>query len=301
MAAVKKTSLSITDHLINSLKVTLLSQCKHCLGLGFVCSQQSGFLLCSCMQGHCQEDKDEDKSLMSPCLPPYERYSQEKKDIILCECREARINLARITHLEKASQIPPKYRGAFLEDISTNHVPNTSLIMALSYAEEIVFRYAKREKKLIGLYLYGGTGCGKTMLCCALLNELIRFHKTSVRFAKIGRDIIAKLRSSYNPNSGIYGEGIKIEERLSSVPVLLIDDFGMHRETEWVQSVLYNLIDTRYENDLLTLITSNDPMSFWKDTAGGRVYSRLREMCREIHIKAPDYRAESIHKTQHAF
>ncbi len=74
------------------------------------------------------------------------------------------------------------------------------------------------------------------------------------------------------------------------MPALVIDDFGIHNESDWVNSVLYDLIDARYENNLLTIITSNDPLDAWKELAKGRVYSRLREICIEIQIDAPDYR-----------
>ncbi len=279
-------NLSICEHLIGSLNVPIISNCSQCYGTGFIYENYSrkmgGYTSCSCIAGLCGQ---------KVCLPPYEFYQPEIRAMKPCSCRSIRSTVRKIQYLEKKAYIPRRYKGFFLDHIRLDHAPASSgLFTALDYAEEIVSKFGSQEWNPKGLYLYGGTGRGKTLISCAILNELLRFHKISVRFAKINRDILRKLRSSFNPNSEIYGEGLKIEEELAEVKVLVVDDFGVQQETQWVVSVLYDLIDTRYENNLLTILTSNEPMSFWKETAGGRIYSRLQEMCREIHIDAPDYR-----------
>ncbi|MCB1170488.1 MAG: ATP-binding protein, partial [Leptospiraceae bacterium] len=70
----------------------------------------------------------------------------------------------------------------------------------------------------------------------------------------------------------------------------VIDDFGIHRESDWVNQTLYDLIDSRYEKSLITILTSNEPMESWKGLFGGRLYSRLRQICIEIHLDGADYR-----------
>ena len=287
----KGLKLSFTEGLIQKLSIPCLSACEQCLGMGFVylrgrhLAKEEGFQLCSCLGHLCKEEH---------CYPPYERYEVKKQSMLPCECRLARLSLRRIQLLEHRAAIPARYAGYFLDDISIEQeqilrAEENKLSIALDYAMQIVSEYST-EKAPLGLYLSGGTGCGKTLLSCAILNELLRFHKVSVRYAKINRDILSRIRASYNPNSGIYGESVRIEKELGTVKALVIDDFDTYKETEWIQSVLYDLIDARYENNLLTIINSNKPLSFWKDTAGGRIYSRLTEMCPEIHIQAPDYR-----------
>ena len=297
-------SFSVTKKIMEKLGVPLVSSCTQCLGMGFYYrkggysqgekwekgekwqQRAAGFSLCSCISAACGEEH---------CYLPYERYNAKKQALVPCECRSARLTVDRISHLEKRASIPYKYAGCFLDNISLTGLPKTNdLKYAQGCVEECIYNFHKKEEtfpKRRGIYLQGGTGCGKTLLSCALLNEMLRFHKIPVKYAKINRDILAKIRSSYNPNSNIYGEGVKIGENLGKVPVLVIDDFEIFRETDWVQSILYDVIDARYENDLLTIINSNHYMSFWKDTASGRIYSRLREMCEEINIEGvPDYR-----------
>jgi DNA replication protein DnaC len=238
--------------------------------------ERGGYILCECQKR------------ISKCSgrPPFEYYDETTRSMLPCPSKAARIALGKLRILERKSDIPIRYAGKFMNDIYLGEV---DIIVAVDYARGIVLNFGKAETPR-GLYLYGGTGSGKTLVSCALLNELMRFHQARVRYAKISRDILGRLRASFNPNSEFYGEGRRIEQDLATVPALVIDDFGVHRETDWVNQVLYDLIDARYENNLLTILTSNEPMTSWKDIFGGRVYSRLRDMCAELHIEAPDHR-----------
>ncbi|MCB1325922.1 MAG: ATP-binding protein [Spirochaetales bacterium] len=257
-------------------------RCLDCLDLGILYyrdeARSAGFGLCHCQQA------------ISRCdgRPPFEYYDEKQKAMVPCPSRPARIALKRVLLLESRSGIPSRFRGKFLDDINQSDPYNPSLSLAVGRASSTVVQFG--QKSAPGLYLWGGTGCGKTLTSCAVLNELLRIRHSEVRYAKISRDILGKLRASFNPNSEIYGEGKAIEEELATVPALVIDDFGVHRETAWVNQVLYDLIDARYEHGLLTIITSNEPMESWREISGGRIYSRLRQMTTEIEIDAPDYR-----------
>ena len=77
---------------------------------------------------------------------------------------------------------------------------------------------------------------------------------------------------------------------LSNVPYLVIDDFGVQRNTEWEMEILYNLIDSRYANRRLTFVTTNQKVDELKDLAQGRIYSRFLEMCHIIHVTGEDFR-----------
>ncbi len=245
---------------------------------------QGSLSLCECVES------------MTRCdgKSPYLYFDEEKNAMIACPSRPARIALEKIQALHKSSGIPERYRHRYIPSIenSRNHL---SLNIALSGAVDIIRDFGKN--RIRGLYLHGDTGSGKTLISCIILNELIRIYQIPVRYAKITRDILSKLRATFNPNSETFGEGNRIETALANVQVLVIDDFGVHRESEWVSGVLYDLIDARYENNLLTILTSNEKLDSWRDVARGRVYSRLVEMCEEIHIDLPDYRIFSAHKS----
>lgn len=242
--------------------------------------EQGAFDLCDCQK----------KITRCTGMAPYEYFDREKNAMVACPSKTARIALDRVRLLERNSGIPARYRGRFLDSIDIHQdIHRTDLAQAMDTATRLIGSLQQIKHKR-GLYIYGPTGCGKTHLSCALINEILRMYQIPVRYAKISRDILGKLKASFNPNSEIYGEGKQIEEQLATIDVLVIDDFGVHRETEWVSQVLYDLIDARYENDLLTILTSNEAIDSWKDISNGRVLSRLREMCLEVQIDMPDYR-----------
>jgi DNA replication protein DnaC len=178
-----------------------------------------------------------------------------------------------------------------------NITGSENFLFAIDHVYAVIKEYPK-NKNTYGLYLYGRTGTGKTLLSCIILNEMIRLYQIPVKYAKISRDILGKIRDTFNPQSEYYGEGRKIEEELANIEILVIDDFGVQKDSPWVNNVLYDLIDSRYEKNLLTILTSNEPMDSWKEISNGRVFSRLKEMCLEIHLDAEDYRlkkSKSIH------
>lgn len=256
--------------------------CAECGGLGIVFDPvgggktQGAFDVCVCVKAMTLGDG----------RPPYEYFNADMRAVAACPSRPARMAVDKIRHYLLHSGIPPRYLYKFFP--SVDYTVSTSLVSALDFASDPIRNFGKEGNR--GLYLHGPTGCGKTLIACAVINEIVRLYQEPVQYAKIGRDVLGRLRDSFNPNSDQYGEGQKIEAELARIPVLVIDDFGVHQETPWVSSVLYNLIDERYENNRITIITSNETLDSLRETTKGRLHSRLREMCQEIEIDAPDYR-----------
>ena len=84
---------------------------------------------------------------------------------------------------------------------------------------------------------------------------------------------------------------VDVEQLRSATDVLVIDDFGVQRDSAWEQETLYNLIDARYEGEKFTIITSNNnPEKTLKELSEGRILSRLREMCRILELSGEDNR-----------
>ncbi len=74
------------------------------------------------------------------------------------------------------------------------------------------------------------------------------------------------------------------------MPYLVLDDFGIQRNTEWEMEMLYDLIDSRYAEGRFTIITTNQSKEEVQELSRGRIYSRISEMCHQVETIGIDYR-----------
>lgn len=155
-----------------------------------------------------------------------------------------------------------------------------------SQAKKICMDYSKHYKDIErnGLLLVGAYGTGKTHLAAAIANDLID----------------RGIPLMFDTFSG-YLERLKTEfgekdryclKNMCETPVLFIDDIGKEKQSEWSESVLYEIINTRYEAMLPIVITSNVDGRELEKMLGGATYSRLCEMCRKVNVRGEDKRKE---------
>ena len=141
---------------------------------------------------------------------------------------------------------------------------------------------AMREK--IGYLLWGGVGAGKSYLAGCIANALME-QEIAVRmtnFALILNDLTASFESRNEYIS-----------RLCRAPLLILDDFGMERGTEYGLEQVYNVIDSRYRSRRPLIVTTNlslQDLQHPQDTAHARIYDRLLEMCGPIRFTGENFR-----------
>ena len=144
--------------------------------------------------------------------------------------------------------------------------------------------YADRIPRDNGLFLSGPTGTGKTHLAVAVLQEsLLKGH--SGLFVTMP-DFLDEIKSSFAPGA----EKSDIMNEAKKTSLLVLDDVGTEKLTDFVAEQMFTLINHRYVNKLPTIITSNLDISALADRIGPRVSSRLREMCSGITLNGADYR-----------
>jgi len=216
---------------------------------------------------------------------------QEHRVARPCECRSASLRQERLT----AAGIPERYR----EDTLDNFLDNSlSLQQAKANARDFIDRYPFVDA---GLLFVGPSGRGKTHLACAILSELAStkgVHGMYVDFS----DLLLRIQTSFRPDADASKELVMTP--FVETELLVLDELGASKPHPWVQDVLYNLLNTRYNKKRITIATSNfedepDTASGEKekleDRLGYRVRSRLYEMCVLIPLRGPDFR-KAVHR-----
>ena len=144
-----------------------------------------------------------------------------------------------------------------------------------------------------GLLLMGPVGTGKTHLAAAALTELILAGRV-----REGRFVdFPSLSTEMKMTFGSTGESRELLQPLAQAPLLVLDELGAGKGSEWSLELLYYLINRRYLDELPTICTSNLPDPGGKaagdhlaDRVTRRVRSRLFEMCTKVELRGADYR-----------
>src|SRR2546426_628411 len=166
------------------------------------------------------------------------------KGAILCDCR--RLN-SRARSLQ-AARIPPRFREC---DFHNYYPKNDSQYFAHSFASRLVDEYPAVET---GLLFMGTVGVGKTHLAIAVLREMIAKKGVRCLFYESG-SLLKAIQDSYNPVSQT--SEMRVLAPVYQAEVLVLDELGATVPTDWVRDTMYQIINTRYNNEKLTIYTTN--------------------------------------------
>lgn len=148
------------------------------------------------------------------------------------------------------SMIPFQFIGVNGKDFDWG-IYQRNVKKAKSYVNNFILKFEQFQEKGLGLYIYSATkGSGKTMLSCCILNEISDRYPVPVKFIN-SMDLLEMTKQEY--------KGDKPEELrpLYTSKVLVIDDIGVQMSKDWINTVFYHLINTRYTKRLVTVYTSN--------------------------------------------
>lgn len=151
----------------------------------------------------------------------------------------------------------------------------------------------ERWKEGKGLIITGKTGVGKTHLASAIVHELSK-QDVFVLFIFVP-DFLDEIRDSYDEEQE--QEESKFE-LAKNARVLILDDLGTERITDWTIEKITQLLNYRYSNSLATIVTTNYVGQKLKERIGERAYSRLMGMCEEILILGEDWRLKRAIKNE---
>jgi DNA replication protein DnaC len=219
-----------------------------------------------------------------------------------CECVAA----GRTQLLEEQSGLPPLYRNASTENFSTpqdNPAGSLALKTILLSVKTYLREYPGVPKP--GLLFIGPPGTGKTHLAAAALRGLIQRGFEGVFFDF--QNLLDRIRSGYDKASGTMDR--EAYRAALETDVVVLDDLGAHRVTDWVEDTITSIVTYRCNNRKATIVTTNlrDPEMgdrrgsglqddiqskyFLEERIGMRARSRLFEMCRLVKMpNVEDYR-----------
>ena len=214
--------------------------------------------------------------------------------VVRCECWRDKAGQHRLAD----ANIPKRYLHCTFDNFSAY---NESLERALEAARRIPDRFdraASRELVGRGVFLDGQPGVGKTHLAVAVLKAIIdRFGVSGVFYDT--RELLRVIRSTYDPS--IRTTEVEVLRPVMTTQVLVLDDLGAEKTSEWVEETMNLIVNTRYNERRMTLFTSNY-LDIPDDTdvnslvfrIGHRMRSRLHEMCDFIEMDGADYREKPI-------
>ncbi len=217
-----------------------------------------------------------------------------------CVCRVSRRGARQF----EAARIPERYRDCTLDNFVVNlNGANRSLNEALLLARGFIDSHSWTTDGN-GLLFTGSIGVGKTHLATGILQALITTRGVRGLFVDY-RDLLKRVQDSYSRS--VESTERQVLRPILEAEVLVLDELGAARRTDWVWDTVEHILNTRYNDCRTTIITTNYDNApsagagfgtsqsaarteTLGDRIGDRMRSRLQEMCRVVDMRGDDYR-----------
>jgi len=210
-----------------------------------------------------------------------------------CEIEEERLERERLIDQRRAAKLDYLFAGCAIgEALPTAELEGFVERPGAEDAYAAVMEYVKNLPGMLetgqGLIIVGPPGCGKSHLVAAAAKRA-REAGYSVLFERAPK-LLMRLRAAYNSKSRVCE--LEMFEALGRVDLLVIDDLGAEKRTDWSEQTIYTIIDERYSSGRANLITTNLSLEELEEKVGERTMDRLIGSCRIIENRASSYRQE---------
>jgi DNA replication protein DnaC len=232
---------------------------------------------------------------------PSKSTAPKDRRVTRCDCQLRARNQTLLT----AARIPRRYEHCELASYTTDF-PGAHPSLALAHISATRFAQEYDPRDGAGLLIIGKIGTGKTHLAVGITKELVLNKGISCLFYDY-RELLKEIQNSYNAT--VKTTELDVLRPVFEADVLVLDELGAVKPTEWVWDTVSLILNTRYNDNRTTIITTNfedQPAAGANgagsavraatraeslgDRIGERMRSRLHEMCRIIKMEGEDFR-----------
>ena len=223
-----------------------------------------------------------------------------------CDCRVQK----RKARALASAKIPRLYERSTFQNYETaDRDDKLYTLNAAKYTSEKFALAYPVDTGGIGLLFTGSVGTGKTHLAVSVLKAILEKGGTGIFYHF--QDLIKQIQNSFNRN--VQATESEILEPILNAEVLVLDELGASKPSDWVFDTIAHVLNTRYNERRTTIITTNYPnrdallvpgkvLSVFEearealrnetlgDRIGERMRSRIQEMCMVVEMIGPDYR-----------
>ncbi len=247
---------------------------------------ENGILIC----GKCGEPRQRFMLFDDPTDDDPEHKS-ELKVVTMCRCEreeeerekrkeEAAKDMEKIQRLRNASLLDEKLRGATFGAFKVTKYNERNLKLCRRYA----MKFDQMVEKDQGLIFWGSVGTGKSFAAACIANYLLD------RKVPVVMTSFVKLLEVFQSGRD---EETSILNRLGYAKLVIFDDLGAERGTDYALEKVYNIVDSRYRKNLPMILTTNltiEDMKSEVDMRYRRIYDRVFETCYPMQFTGPSWR-----------
>ena len=222
-------------------------------------------------------------------------FGKEQIVSSLCHCEEERIKKEEeIKRKKEEMQRIGRLKASCIHDralLQCTFSRDDGSLPQIGSAKRYVETWETRKENNDGLLLWGPVGTGKTFYAGCIANALIERNVPVLmtNFSKI-----------LNRMSGLYSDDRNVYvSQIVKYPLLIIDDFGIERNSAYALEQVYNIIDERYKARLPLIVTTNLSLYTLKtppDTMHQRIYDRVLSMCVPVKFDGASHRRPEAEK-----
>ena len=187
--------------------------------------------------------------------------------VVPCSCCEEEVRKSRAEGLMRYCQLPARTENKTFETFE-ERTPKCKA------AKEMAYRLAQGDEDVIFLTMMSDTGFGKSHLCIAICREWLK-RGLPAKYCFVP-ELLDEIRNSYRKDESTGLSHCRLLDVLASVALLVLDDLGTEKKSDWACETLQTIIDRRARSALPLVVTTNKALDQLPNDDEGRIASRLQ-------------------------